>query len=44
MKENLIKYLQEKQTTFTLGELNQIINVISKLEEPKEKPVEAKKK
>ena len=44
MKQELIKYLQAKQTTFTVGEIQQVINVITALEEPKEKEKKEDKK
>lgn len=44
MKENLIKYLQNKATPMTVEEINGVINIIAKLEEPKEEVKEDKKK
>jgi len=42
MKEQLIAFLKKKTTTFSVEEVNQIIQIVSTLEEPKEKPKEEK--
>jgi len=43
MKEQLIKFLKSKQTVFQVEEINQIIAIVSQLDEPKLKS-EPKKK
>lgn len=42
MKEQLITFLKGRNTTFTVEEVNQVINIVSVLEEPSAKEAEAK--
>jgi len=45
MKNNLIKFLKQRTTTFTIEEMNAIINTVDQLEEPQtEEDKKGKKK
>lgn len=44
MKDNLLQFLKNKTTTFTVEEVNQMTAIVNQLEEPKEETEPKKKK